>query len=311
MLAADRDSWIGERLRIERSRYWVSPNGRRRRWGTWVFSASLRVLEWGLRLAGIHARGRRNALSPRVVQFELFFPTLPNVFDGYRILQVTDTHLDHLPELAPIARKVLSGVEVDMLALTGDILGEQDTPLAVAAETLAFMFDGLSVRDRRLAVLGNHDPAGMASALEAIGFEVLLNRSVLLARGGERITVTGLDDVHAFYTEAARDALYANTAGFRIALVHSPEMADHAAAAGIAFYLCGHTHGGQICLPSGRALITRLTRCRRAASGYWRHGLTQGYTSRGLGASRPALRFNCPGEMTVITLRKAVCTTRP
>ncbi|HVH82520.1 MAG TPA: hypothetical protein VM782_24205, partial [Stellaceae bacterium] len=55
--------------------------------------------------------------------------------------------------------------------------------------------------------------------------------------------------------------------------------------------------------PGGRVLISRLTRCRHAASGLWRHGRTVGYTSRGLGSSEPTLRFNCSGEITVITLR--------
>jgi predicted MPP superfamily phosphohydrolase len=210
-----------------------------------------------------------------------------------------------LPELASVARRMLAGVEIDLLALTGDVLGLHHAPLESAIGPLAEALDGLRVRDRRLAVLGNHDPVEMAPALEALGFEVLINETIALERRGERLLVTGLDDVHSFYTEAARTALFDGGAGFRVALVHSPEMADHAAAAGIALYLCGHTHGGQICLPGGRALLTRLTRCRHAASGLWRDGPTQGYTSRGLGSSWPPLRYNCRGEMTVITLRKA------
>ena len=91
---------------------------------------------------------------------------------------------------------------------------------------------------------------------------------------------------------------------FRIALIHSPEMADHAAAAGVSLYLCGHTHGGQVCLPGGRPILTRLTRCRHAAVGHWREGAMRGYTSHGLGTSWPPLRFNSRGEMTVITLRR-------
>jgi predicted MPP superfamily phosphohydrolase len=301
----DRSAWATARAQIERGAYSVGPAGRRPRWRNKAFGAALYVFDWGAWLAGLRGRGRANALAPHLVELDLFFPDLPAAFDSYRILQLSDTHLDLLPELAIVGREMLAGLEVDLLALTGDILGLHGAVLASAIRPLEHLLKGLVVRDRRLAVLGNHDPAAMAEALEAIGFEVLLNQSTALVRHGERIVVTGLDDVHHFYTEAARAALYdGGGTDFRIALIHSPEMADYAAEAGIALYLCGHTHGGQVCLPGGRPLVTRLTRCGHAASGLWSHGSMQGYTSRGLGTSWPPLRYNCRAEMTVITLRR-------
>jgi len=52
-----------------------------------------------------------------------------------------------------------------------------------------------------------------------------------------------------------------------------------------------------------REILTQLTRCRHGAVGLWRQGTMIGYTSCGLGVSPPAVRFNCRGEVTVITLR--------
>jgi predicted MPP superfamily phosphohydrolase len=153
-------------------------------------------------------------------------------------------------------------------------------------------------------VLGNHDPVEMVEALEDLGFETLVNRSTTLSRGGETVHVTGLDDVHDFYSPAARTALDQQVDGCRIALVHSAEMADHAAAAGCSLYLCGHTHGGQVCLPGGRPVFTQLVRCRHAASGVWREGAMVGYTSPGLGVAPPTVRFNSRGGAAVITLRR-------
>jgi predicted MPP superfamily phosphohydrolase len=89
-------------------------------------------------------------------------------------------------------------------------------------------------------------------------------------------------------------SLSAAAFALRIALVHSAEVADDADAAGYALYLCGHTHGGQICPPGGRPLVTPLKRCRHAASGLRREGRMVGYTSRGL----------TRGEVVVITLRR-------
>jgi hypothetical protein len=169
---------------------------------------------------------------------------------------------------------------------------------------LAEVLAGPKVRDRIVAVLGNHDPASMAEALEHFGITTLVNESLTIERAGERLVVTGLDDVHRFYTPAAKEALIEAPQGFRIALVHSPEVADHAAAAGFSLYLSGHTHGGQICLPGGRSIFTRLRRCRFGAQGEWRAGAMIGYTSNGLGVGEVPLRFNCRGEIAVITLRR-------
>jgi predicted MPP superfamily phosphohydrolase len=69
-------------------------------------------------------------------------------------------------------------------------------------------------------------------------------------------------------------------------------------------YLCGHTHGGQICLPwIGPPFLN--ARCRREyGSGEWRHNAMQGYTNRGIGTSTLPVRYNCPPEAAVITLRR-------
>jgi predicted MPP superfamily phosphohydrolase len=304
------EQWAASRRDIERSRYWVSPVGRRTRWRKAAFNQLLAAFGLGLRLTPLQARGRRNALDLKRVDIEMVLPGLPPSFDGYRILQISDTHLDALPALVDPARRLLAGLEVDLLALTGDVYGAPPAPIAYSVELLMQVLRDVRVRGPRLAVLGNHDPVEMATLLEEKGFDVLVNRSRVLERGGECLRVTGLDDVHNFYTDAARAAFVDHDGKdhedeCRIALVHSAEMADFADQAGYALYLSGHTHGGQICLPGGRPVITQLTRCRHGAVGLWRQGRMAGYTSAGLGVSDPPVRFNCRGEVTIITLRRA------
>ena len=296
--------WATRRRTIEDSRYLVSRAGPYGRWRSLAFKVVVKALDATLRLTPIYARGRRNALDLRKVELELDLPGLPPAFDGYRILQLSDTHLDHFSDLAAVARSLLDGVDVDMLAVTGDVHGHPRAPIERSAALLMEALAGVRVRGPRLAVLGNHDPASMVAMLERSGFDVLVNRSILLRRGDDALRVTGLDDVHSFYTEAALAALSDHDGEFRIALVHSAEVADDADAAGYALYLCGHTHGGQICLPGGRPLVTHLKRCHHAASGLWRQGRMIGYTSRGLGVSDLPMRFNTRGEVVVITLRR-------
>ncbi len=122
---------------------------------------------------------------------------------------------------------------------------------------------------------------------------------------GDRLDGKATDDVHYYYTDAARAALEGAPNIFKIALIHSAELADVAADAGFSLYLAGHTHGGQICLPGGMPIITHMSRHRRYASGLWRHGPMVGYTTAGIGVSGLPVRFNTRGEAVLITLRRA------
>jgi uncharacterized protein len=299
------EQWAASRRGIEQSRHWISPAGPRSRWRKAVLIRLLDIFGLALRLTPLQAWGRRNALDLKRVEIEVVLQGLPPSFEGYRILQISDTHLDILPELVGAARRVLAGLEVDLLALTGDVHGAPSAPIATSVDLLMQALQDVRVRGPRLAVLGNHDSVEMANLLEQEGFDVLVNRSRVLERGGERLRITGLDDVHSFYTEAAPTALKDHDGECRIALVHSAEMADFADEAGYALYLAGHTHAGQICLPGGKPVIKQLTRCRHAAVGLWRQGRMTGYTSAGLGVSEPPVRFNCRGEVTIFTLRRA------
>src|SRR5262249_52944432 len=150
----------------------------------------------------------------------------------------------------------------------------------------------LKAPDGVVGILGNHDTGAIAATLEANGVRLLLNETVALRRGGETIYLTGTDDVHHFWSPAALRTLESAPRDQpRIALVPSPELAGEAAALGYALYLCGHTHGGQFCLPGGIPIVT-MGAMRSTASGAWRRGAMLGYTSRGIGTSTMPLRFN-------------------
>ena len=89
-----------------------------------------------------------------------------------------------------------------------------------------------------------------------------------------------------------------------ILLSHTPEIYRQAAHAGFDLLLCGHTHGGQICLPGGIP-VTLDSRCPRyMGAGAWRYHNMTGYTSVGAGTSIVDVRLNCPPE---ITLHRLFC----
>jgi predicted MPP superfamily phosphohydrolase len=88
-----------------------------------------------------------------------------------------------------------------------------------------------------------------------------------------------------------------------ILLSHTPEIYRQAAHAQFSVMLCGHTHGGQICLPGGYPLTLDAKCPRYLGAGPWRYHNMVGYTSRGSGTSIVKARFNCLPEITLHRLR--------
>jgi predicted MPP superfamily phosphohydrolase len=137
------------------------------------------------------------------------------------------------------------------------------------------------------------------------GVEMLINESICLKREQEQIYLSGVDDCHYYGADDIEAAAGTISDGeFKVMVSHSPECYKKAARNGYSLHLAGHTHGGQVCLPGGAAIVTSSTIPRRMVSGQWTYRGMRGYTSRGVGASGAAVRFFCRPEMTVITLHR-------
>ncbi|MCZ6446684.1 MAG: metallophosphoesterase [Alphaproteobacteria bacterium] len=277
---------------VEERRHWVA------------FKQMLVLFGLLLRICGLYQRGIRNARNIRLKHLDLAFQDLPAEFDGFRILQLSDLHVDFLPETLDAALELVSGERIDICVLTGDYRKRVSGPFEHILPDFERLLARVPAPGGTYAVLGNHDCAEMVPAFEGIGIEVLVNETRRVKKGGAHIYLTGTDDVHYYYTEAARAALERAPEGFKIALVHSAELADVAAEAGFQLYLAGHTHGGQVCLPGGKPIITHMGSHRRYASGLWRHGAMVGYTTTGVGVSGLPVRFNTRGEAVLITLKR-------
>lgn len=265
---------------------------------------SLKLFGAAVRRLGLYRRGFRNALNIHLNPFQIAFADLPEAFDGYRILHLTDFHLDMLPGLEAVIVSTLRGHQFDLCVMTGDYQNDSHFPLRRILDPMAKIVAAVKAQDGIYATLGNHDDHHLAKGLERLGVRVLINESAAVERNGARLHITGLDDVNRFFTPMAGAALTPPGNGFKIVLVHSPEMADEAARKGYSLYLCGHTHGGQVCLPGGRPLMTRLVRGHGLVSGWWKCGDMTGYTSPGIGVSAVPVRFFTRGEATLITLKK-------
>lgn len=275
----------------------------RKRWD--LFNLIVHTIDKFTRMTPIEAIGIRNALDIQLKDIELSFSDLPASFDGYQILHITDPHFDSIEQLGEAIANALPSQEVDLVAFTGDYRADVRGGFDKILAPFAHVVKSLKARDGVVATFGNHDAAKMYEPLVKMGLKVLVNETVYVERSGERIYLTGLDDVHCYYTPSAGRALNEAPDGFKIALIHSPELGPTCAQNGYRVYLAGHTHGGQICLLPGVPLITHIDAPRKYAVGNWTEGQLQGYTSSGAGVVGLPMRFFCQGEITRVTLKRS------
>jgi len=298
-----RHIWATVRSWMEVDNYKQKRRGGRRRHHWDALEVLLNIFDFGLKLIGYHERGVKNARTIQLQQVDLLFPQLPKAFDGYSILHVTDPHFDCLPAFEDLIIEAISGVEADLCVFTGDYKLKVHGPYLHIVPAMQKVVSALTVRDGILATLGNHDTVFFVNHFEKMGVRVLANESVSLHREDTAIHITGIDDPHYYYTPMAEEALSAGGDGFKIALIHTPELYDLAAENGYSLYLTGHTHGGQITFPNQRPILTHLHAGRHLAKGLWHHSGMTGYTGNGTGTSGIPIRFNTRGEITRFTLR--------
>jgi predicted MPP superfamily phosphohydrolase len=263
------------------------------------------LLHAGLWATRLEDRGRRNALAAidKTLRFE--FDRLPREFSGLRILQLSDLHIDGLPELTDIICERLDSLEVDLCVLTGDYRYELNGKDHRVFPRMESIISSIRSRHGILGILGNHDSTEMARRFQDQGVRMLINEAYELRDGDSSLWFVGVDDPHYFGCDDLASAVRpVPDDAFKILLAHTPEIIDDAARAGIDFYLCGHTHGGQICLPYLGPVLINSNCPRKYARGAWRYRHVQGYTSFGIGSSVVPARFHCPPELPVIELHR-------
>lgn len=295
--------WALNRFRMETENRKARRYGGKGRHHWYALLFLMRSLEVLLKLTRQYERGMRNAWDIRLRELEVPVRRLPPEFDGFRVLHLSDLHLDGMPGLEQKILERVGGREFDLCVLTGDYRTELHGPIAPTMQGLRPLVAGIQSRHGVLGVLGNHDDCHMVPPMEAMGIRMLINESLQLTRGSGLLQVVGTDDVHYYFTDQAVHALEAARSACTVALVHSPEAYDIAAELGVDLYLCGHTHAGQVCLPGGIAVIKHLSRGRRLYRGTWRHRGMLGVTNAGVGTSGVPVRFNTRGEILALTLR--------
>lgn len=261
------------------------------------------LISFCLKLAGLFRRGQANSRRLDTVHHRFCLPNLPAAFEGFRILHLTDLHVDMDEANLQAVISKIKPLDYDLCVLTGDYRKLTWGPVEAALDGMSRLRD--AIRGDAYAVLGNHDSIRMVPGLEDMGYGLLMNEMLPIERAGEKLYLAGVDDAHYYKVHnlhRAGDDIPID--GISILLSHTPEIWREAAHAGYDLFLCGHTHGGQICLPGGIPVTLDSDCPRHLGRGHWRANGMQGYTSPGSGTSVVNVRLNCPPEVTIHTLTR-------
>lgn len=267
------------------------------------WTSAPRLIRACLQLVGLFRRAQNNSRRLNTASNRFHVPALPPAFEGYRILHLTDLHVDMDEANLQAVIDRIAPLKYDLCVLTGDYRKLTWGPVDAALEGMARLRE--AIRGEAYAVLGNHDSIRMVPGLEDMGYRLLMNEHQAIRRGDDTLYLAGVDDAHFYKVHNLHRAGDEIPAGaVSVLLSHTPEIYREAAHAGYDIFLCGHTHGGQICLPGGIP-VTLDSDCPRAIGrGYWRQNGMQGYTSPGSGTSVINVRLNCPPEVTLHTLTR-------
>jgi predicted MPP superfamily phosphohydrolase len=227
---------------------------------------------------------------------------MPSVFDGFRIVQLSDVHHGPFSSREQIERAIETAnrLQPDIIALTGDYISKERHYAAPCAE----MLGKLKARFGVYAVLGNHDHWVDAPLLtdlfRAEGITVLINEGMRFEQNGETFWIAGVDDSMVGLEDISLALAGAREDEMKLLLAHNPIVLRRAVRASVDLVLSGHTHGGQVAIRGERSSARPR---KRALQGLWRQGNTQIYVNRGLGTVVLPIRYGCPPEISLLELR--------
>jgi uncharacterized protein len=274
---------------------------------------------------GTLASLRNTTFELEVSSFKIPLKGLPKDFDSYRIGYISDLHLGNFVPLDWIAHcfDALTKLQPDLIIVGGDLVDapkgtahrlrkwkSKHSPNTDIARQLYYNVSTIMAKQRPkdgvIAVVGNHDnwfPASIwQQPLRERGVTLLVNQKHVIQRGTSTLSIYGTDD---YLTGSPRIPLDSSE-NVQIVVSHNPDLigelfqsATHTPLFELA--LCGHTHGGQVCLPAIGSL-TYNVKHTQLAKGLSRQGETAIFTSRGVGVVELPVRVNCPAEVSILEL---------
>ncbi len=240
---------------------------------------------------------------PSIVEVSIPFHDLPDDLEGFRIVQITDTHVGTTTRqgyMETIVERV-NMLTPDIVVFTGDIadgtvpyLGNKISPLSNLLTNYGSYF-----------VTGNHEylfgEQAWLEEIDRLGLKALINEHRVLTCGKGRIILAGVTDYSAERYDSNRSSnpeaslSGASECNVKILLAHRPRSIYAAAESGFDLQISGHTHGGQF-YPWRFACFSPYV------AGLHRFKNTWIYVSRGTGYWGAPVRLGVTPEITLIKL---------
>ena len=246
---------------------------------------------------------------------------LPEEFDGYRVLQLSDIHSGSWkgnPEALKRAIDICNSQNADLALFTGDLVNSRSD------ELIEFMniFSELKAKDGVYSVLGNHDYGtyvkwnseadritnidSLISRENRMGWKMLNNSHTIIRRGNDSIAVIGVENSGRppFPDYARLKEASAGTEGmFQILMSHDPThwRRQVLPESDIELTLSGHTHDMQITF-FGLSVSSFIY---PEHNGMYMEGDRGLYVNIGLGHVLFPMRLGAWPEITVITLKSS------
>lgn len=261
----------------------------------------------------------------RVRRETLWFPDLPEAFDGFTLTQITDVHSGSFTSAAGVQKglDMVNAQHSDVILFTGDLVNNQASEM----DKWIPAFAGLKARMGKFSVLGNHDygdyiqwetaeakRSNLAKLKEVhtkIGFRLLLDEAVTLEKGGQSIALLGVENwgkggFHRYGNLKKATAAVPDDA-FKILMSHDPshwegETLDHPKH--IHLTLSGHTHGMQFGIELFGLKWSPIQYVYKQWAGLYHHAGRYLYVNRGFGFLGLKGRIGIWPEVAVITLRR-------
>jgi predicted MPP superfamily phosphohydrolase len=245
-------------------------------------------------------------LTVQTTFYTVIDPALPQAFNGFRIVQISDLHNTEFGKNNQALLDKIVEAKPDMIVVTGDLLDSYEPNLEVA---IRFMKEAVKIAPCYF-VTGNHETrlpmeySQLQYRMKELGVIVLNDSFVTIERDGETICIAGLSDHSKLTTEYLREHL--STDRYTILLSHRPEHFKTYLEAGMNLVLTGHTHGGQVRIPLVGALFAPGQGIFPSYDyGRFEESSTTMIVSRGLGNSSLPFRFNCQPELVIIDLKQS------
>lgn len=260
----------------------------------------------------------------RINRIELASPRLPKEFNGYKIVQFSDTHLGTYCGRTAFVRQCVDAINAlspDAICFTGDLVSRHSSE----AHPYRDILKKLHAKDGVFAVLGNHDyddymPGITEAERDAdrkalrdfengVGWKLLCDEHVIISRDSARIAIIGTENYgeppFPKYGSLERAYPNANDSVYKILLQHNPQSwrDEIAGKTSIDLMLAGHTHAMQF-LISFFGNSWSPAKWKYAEWGGLYHEKNQAlYVNIGLGMVGFPARIGATPEITVITLR--------